>query len=535
MGSACGRARLNIGAKRLDCTIYSGNDYQMFHFKHLYSWSLATVLLVLGTAVDVEAAGYDGRLTLIVTDEQTGEQIPVRMELINSRGRPVRVRAAGAITRDDYVVFDGQITLELSKGAYRFLIEAGPEYQTREGHFAVERHAEDTTDVKLRRHVNMPEEGWWAGDLDVHQRRADLPLLQRAAGVSFVPEQVRKNIQGKYSKQSKAGGDTIAAELALDYRRGGGLLIFGRSGQVLSGVDLSKMDKQASSMSVLQDAQQSNADVVALTPYAWDLPLWIATDNLTAVQILHRQSWADGKHPNEGWGRPRDKDFFAGKQGNGLYSEMIYHHLLNCGLRIPPAAGSGSGANSLPVGLNRVYVNCGKKFTTAEWFAGIRAGRVTVTNGPLLRTSVEGESPGHVFHLDRNAQRQFQIALSLSFYKQAPVEYLEIVKDGHVEYSIRLDALVKQKGRLPPLEFDQSGWFLVRAVTSSTETYQYASTGPYYVERDYRPRISQRSVEYFLRWLAEAKKKFAENEQVSQEIEKARPFWEDLLSRANAE
>ena len=34
----------------------------------------------------------------------------------------------------------------------------------------------------------------------------------------------------------------------------------------------------------------------------------------------------------------------------------MYYHVLNCGLRIPPVAGSGSGTNDNPVGTNRVYV-----------------------------------------------------------------------------------------------------------------------------------------------------------------------------------
>ena len=115
------------------------------------------------------------------------------------------------------------------------------------------------------------------------------------------------------------------------------------------------------------------------------------------------------------------------------------------------------------------------------------------------------------------------------------MEYLEIVKNGRVEYNIRLSDLAKKKGRLPPLQFDQSGWFLVRAITSSTETYQYATTGPYYVEQDYRPRVSRKSVQYFLDWLDEAAEKFADNQQVLSDIDQARPYWQDLLDRANAD
>ncbi len=53
-------------------------------------------------------------------------------------------------------------------------------------------------------------------------------------------------------------------------------------------------------------------------------------------------------------------------------------------------------------------------------------------------------------------------------------------------------------GRLPKLEFDRSGWFLVRAVTDLPDTYRFAMTGPYHVRIGDRPRISRRSAQFFV-------------------------------------
>ena len=139
---------------------------------------------------------------------------------------------------------------------------------------------------------------------------------------------------------------------------------------------------------------------IAPTPYAWNLPVWLADDKLDAIELIHRHSLRDGVVDNEDDGRPRDKTLFPGPRGNGRWSEAVYYHVLNCGLRMPPAAGSGSGANDNPVGTNRVYVYCGKEFSAAAWWEGLQAGRVFVTNGPLLRPLVEGEPPGYVFRLE---------------------------------------------------------------------------------------------------------------------------------------
>ena len=123
----------------------------------------------------------------------------------------------------------------------------------------------------------------------------------------------------------------------------------------------------------------------------------------------------------------------------------------------------------------------------------------------------------------------------LAFYEKAPVEYLEIVKNGQTVHEIRLRDLVQQKGRLPVLPFDASGWFLVRAMTSSTKNYQYATTGPYYVASNYQARISRNSVQFFLDWLDAAEQEFADNRAVLTDIAAARPFWQGLFDQANVD
>jgi hypothetical protein len=504
-----------------------------------------TLLIVCAGLVlnlPVHAARFDGKLTVRVVDDQTGEPIAARMELRNGRGRPVKVRAPEIVAHADYFVFEGEVTLELRKGPYQFLIEAGPEYQTRPGHFSIDRHAEDSTEVRLRRRVDMQAAGWWSADLEVRHRQQDLPLLMRAARINLAPNFVQANVQGKCiaAKRSTAlpqenfGQYLRGPNYSLDHRRGGGLLVF-ETEKPQQLFDVCRANSADSSLAVLRTASESGATTVALTPFAWDLPIWIASGQLNAVQLIHRHALADNVVDSEGWGRKRDKAFFPGKTGNGRWSETIYHHLLNCGLRIPPAAGSGSGANKNPLGTNRVYVHCGEDFTRDRWFAGLREGKVMVTNGPLLRTEVSGHPPGHQFQLDQGETREFQIALGLAFYEQAPVEYLEIIKNGRVEHEIRLNELAEKNGRLPPLRFDGSGWFLVRAMTSSTNNYQYATTGPYYVQADYQPRISRSSVQFFLDWLEQATEQFSDNEVVLADIQQARPFWEDRLAQSNTD
>jgi len=77
-------------------------------------------------------------------------------------------------------------------------------------------------------------------------------------------------------------------------------------------------------------------------------------------------------------------------------------------------------------------------------------------------------------------------------------------------------------------------------VTDLPNTYRFAMTGPYYVEIGYRRRVSKRSVQFFLDWVDQraAQIKLDDPDRHRQVIgyhRRARDFWEDLASRANAE
>jgi hypothetical protein len=146
-----------------------------------------------------------------------------------------------------------------------------------------------------------------------------------------------------------------------------------------------------------------------------------------------------------------------------------------------------------------------------------------------------------VFHIDEGGSLTLEIGLNLA--TRVPIEYLEIIKNGAVEADVRLSEWKKRKGRLPPLVFDDSGWFLVRAVTTNKQTHQYASTGPYYVEKAGRPRLSRGSVQFFLDWITadEArirelpKLEASERASLLAEQARARKHFEQLLSTANAD
>jgi hypothetical protein len=474
----------------------------MTRFSFMPIRSFILIAFASFSAAAFAAPRSDGELRIEVVDAATGKPIaarmhlsagiaPIRKQAAGTARRPAKLNMPGSAEFGGHFYIDGTATLPLRVGKYTFELEAGPEYLTQSGHFEIERHADDSQRIEMKRVTDLAKEGWYAGDLDTNRNAKDLPLILRAEGLSIAPNTEPQN---KNEVQLQSAIRNPKSEINI-----------------------------------------------APTPYAWDLPVWLASVKLTAIELIHNHSLRNAVVDSEKDGRPRDKTFFPGPRGNGRWSETVYHHVLNCGLRIAPAAGSGSGANDNPVGTNRVYVFCGGEFNDEAWWEGLKEGRAFVTNGPLLRPMVEGQPPGHVFHIADGGSLTLEIGLNLA--TAVPVEYLQIVKNGAVEHEVRLPEWKGKKGRLPPLHFDDSGWFLVRAVTSNTKVYQFASSGPYYVEKAGRPRISRTSVRFFIDWIDANMSRIktapggdpAKKESLLAVQKQARDFFEKLLAKANAD
>jgi hypothetical protein len=520
--------------------------------RHLLFAALAWPTSLALTAVC--AAKDEGRLEIHAVDKATGKPIAARMHLRDDKGKPVKPPKVPFWK--DHFVFDGTLVLELPLGTYAFEMECGPEYKYQTGYFTLERNANDTKSVEMQRFVEMKKEGWWSGDLHIHRPPADIELLMRAEDLHIGPVITWWNNQNLWQGKSlpekslpekplvQFDGDRFYQLLAgEDEREGGALLYFNLPEPLpLAG---SKRE-YPSPMKFLDQARQSPGVHVDIEkPFWWDMPVWVASGQTHSMGLANNHEHRDGMLDNEAWGKPRDTSVFLSPHGNGRWSQHIYYQLLNCGLRIPPSAGSASGVLPNPVGYNRVYVHCGEELTWDKWWENLRRGQVVVTNGPFLRPRVfgpgveqEGALPGHVFQADKGQAVELNIELKLS--TRDPIEYLEVIKDGQTVNEVRLDQWVKAGGNLPPLSFSRSGWFLIRAVTSNPKTYRFASTGPYYVEIGYERRVSKKAAQFFSDWVYEraGRIKLDDSQQKAEVLEyhrQARDFWQKKVAESNAE
>ena len=505
---------------------------------------LAGAVLIVAGAWAGRSSAVAEKLELTVVDRDSGKPIACRMHLrVGSEDGRIR-RIRGFPFWDDHFVFPGQITLKLPLGDYFFEIERGPEYVVRSGYFTINRGSDEARTEDLPRGIEMAKADWYSGDLDVRRPVREMELIMRAEDLHVAQVTTWFDGQDEWSGKELPAEPVIAFDddrycqvMGGSQSHSGGTLLYLKMSRPMATAEES--GEYPSLLAYTERAREHDEVWIDATrPYWWDLPMLIAHGRVDSIQLAHGQMCRGRVIDNESGGKPRDRELYPGIQGNPRWSQEIYFHLLNCGLRIPPTAGSGSGQVSNPVGYNRMYVHVEGGLDYRRWWENLRAGQVVVTNGPLLQPIVDGQLPGHVFQVDEGQTVELQPALSLSLHK--PVRYLEVIKNGQVAYSVPLEDYKENRGRLPKMKFTESGWFLIRAVSTDETTYRFGMTGPYYVQVGYEKRISRRSAKFFLDWVYEraGQIKLRDPEQHAEVIDAqraARDFWQELVDGANAE
>ncbi len=504
--------------------------------------------LVAGLAVTtalglIMATEGTGKIEFIVADKKTGGQIPCRIHIKDNAGKPQRV---GSLPFwDDHFCCPGRVQLDLPPGDYSYEVERGPEYKRFQGVFKVHKDASSQVRLALERLVDMTDEGWWSGELHVHRRPSNIELLMKAEDLHVAPVITWRNDRNEWANQRRPPDYLLTCfdqnryyhvMAGEDEREGGALLFFNLENPLaIAGSGR----EYPSPMKFVEDARRhKNVWVDVEKPFWWDVPAWLASGQIDSIGLANNHMCRSRMYENEAWGKPRDSSHLPSPLGNGYWTQEIYYHVLNCGLRIPPSAGSASGVLPNPVGYNRVYVHVEDGFSYEKWWEGLRASRSFVTNGPLLRVKVEGHFPGHVFVASQGKQIDLEVKASVT--TQDPVRFLEIIKNGQVEQKVPYDEWVKT-GTLGTVSFKVTGWFLVRVIADNPKTFRFASTAPYYVQiGNVKDRISKKSAQFFLNWVNERMGRIkledpAQRREVLLYHARAKKFWEGILAKANAE
>ncbi|MEO1524085.1 MAG: CehA/McbA family metallohydrolase [Planctomycetota bacterium] len=498
-----------------------------------------TALTVLAMMFALPVSAEDTVIHFDVNDEE-GNPIPCRIHLRTKGGEAIRVERLPSW--HDHFVCSGQVSVPVNAGDFAWEIERGPEYTRAAGVLRVDADQESRVRAGLSRIANLREEGWIGGDLHVHRPAHELETLMRCEDLDFAS--VIEWWNGGGNELGPAASPIVAfdghriGELrgGEDEREGGALLYFGL-GRPL---DIRSESKEVPSpMRFVNQARAMNSKVWIdiEKPFWWDVPTWIASGQMNSIGIANNHMCRDQVLASEAWGRPRDEKRLTGLKGNGYWTQEIYYHLLETGIRLPPSAGSASGVLPNPVGYNRVYVHVGdQNFTRDAWFTGLSEGRCFVTNGPLLRVTADGEHAGKVFKL--SGRSPLQVDLAIQLVSNDPVSTIEVIHNGTIVE--RIDCEGGRRSYSAKLAVSEPGWFLLRTVADVDHTFRFASTAPWYIDGpDGERRIGKSSAEFFLRWLEERMERVRgnvddpdEQRAVLMPHRKALEFWQRRIQAA---
>lgn len=416
-----------------------------------------------------------------------------------------------------YFHMQGFCKVEVPSGRIKVQVSHGPEYEIEKKDLVIRQDARDTVIIQLRK-LGLPENfgAWWSTDVHVHMNY----------GGNY------RNTPGNLVRQA------MAEDLDILYN-----LIVNKEQRIPDADYFSNTADTASDDEVLLFHGQEFH-----TSYWGHLGLLELNDHLilpdyagypqTAVSSLfpHNAYIADRAHEQQalvGYVHPFEPSEIFPDQSPALMnelpvdaalgkvdyyeligfsdhkaSEFVWYHLLNCGFRIPAAAGTDAMANyaSLrgPVGLNRVYVNSSGLHNRQEVLSGLKKGNSFVTNAPLIGFNVSGVQAGESIML--TGKNETTLAFSAFLRSAIPVDHLEIVWNGEVIKTLSIEASGKIADIKGNIKIKGPGWLLLRAWSKEAhpdlpDIYPYASTNPIYVTVPGKEVHAKTSATYFLKWL----------------------------------
>jgi len=379
----------------------------------------------------------------------------------------------------------------------------------------------------LRRTVDMPAAGWFAGDHHSHlffhkhtqhaqMRPQDSFAIAKAEGLNYLSLdgemiEFRASLGDKDKARDEGFVGEIGLEAVTDFY--GHLCLINVRRDMPGGFPMRTVYWPTNEM-VQQYAVDQGAAVIAAHPLnTLDLERFFEVVSEPERGCLARELAMDVL-----LGRRVSFDIYSESSPPQRASDMVeaYYHLLNLGRRVGVTASTdyyvdqGQGA----CGAWRTYARAGR-LDFAAIAEAYREGRTFATNGPLVLLTVGGGAPGEEVRLAKAGE----IEVSLRAQSQWGVAAAELVCNGEV--ARRWEARNGALDIADTVHIDQTSWVAARvfgpksphvdsspiaeAATGGSPAAsfgQFAHTSPVYVrvnQADFRPRRD--AVEFCLTWV----------------------------------
>jgi len=431
-----------------------------------------------------------------IVDAATGRALEARVHVLASSGEPAApetaLRKVGG--GEPFFYSDGTFIVEVPRGQADVVVERGTEY--RPLRVAVDVPAAGTVeiDLPLERWVRMPEQGWYAGNTHVHYDETEMRALDRLRADPlvedlpvFIVSRLRRRELAYASNVFPIGRHPLSTperviDVGEETRHNAQPWVNGYGHLML--VNLARLVEPLSRGVLVDDASPDYPPLVDACRAARSqggLAIWCHNGDGMEAPVAAALGDLDGFNLFDPYWM--DPEY------------AVWYALLNCGIRLPASTGSDWFVCS----SNRVYVDVGTDFSYGAWLAGLRAGRTFITDGPILRLSVEGHGPSN--DLLAPAARTPRVEVTLEWSAAQPITALEIVCDGAVVAREEVAAGGLSGTFRTKVDVGAAGWLAGRAWGRARTSYGHAlwaHTSPVYLREGAEPSIRRADARDFV-------------------------------------
>jgi hypothetical protein len=474
-----------------------------------------------------------------VLDEQNGREVAARVRLLDAHGDEVvpighpdvlpEKAQQGDVRFQSrrFAYVDGRFELDPSRLPMRYQVIKGYEFVIAEGELTAGRLRDGAATIPLKRWSNLPDRGWYSGDIHIHH------ISPKTCHFEMDAEDV--NVANILTSDFTEDQHQFAGK--LDAHSSGKRLVYVsqefRNNQLghLCLLNLKKLIDPVKPMRhahypLLIDACEETRRQGGYVSWAHfpsmpgaENPLDVAMEKVDGLEILSVQD------PRTFAQSPWWKEIVPEVAAN--HGLLLWYRYLNCGFRLTATAGTDKMTTFVTVGSNRVYARMDGAFSYQGWIDALKAGRTFITNSPILSFTVNGQEPGATLRLDSRKDKRLQIHARAE--SQLPYHALEIVVNGqvvaqtsptgtrhraeiHLEHPITESCWVAARvlEDLQPyhdrklnfwrIHMDQGTLLSDHYGTRMPETV-FAHSSPVYVIRDQKPIRSWDDAEYYVRYL----------------------------------
>ncbi len=467
-----------------------------------------------------------GRLSLTLVDAATGREVPARVSVTGPDGRGFAPDDAWrhaddgvdhAEGRFEYGYFHspGRSALTVPVGEVTIEVTRGPEYRVARRVVQVSADSVVPVRIRLERLTDLAARGWWSGDLHVHMNygghyRTDPARLRAMAEAEdlHVVENLIVNKEGRIPDLGYFTGkpDPVSTSRVLIFHdQEFHTSVWGHTGLLGLQDHILLPGYAAYAGTAAASLFPTNADVLADARRQGALTGYVHPGDVLADTTKPDQTAPYGIPVDVALGLVDYMELVSFSEH--VSTAFVWYRLLNCGFRIPAAAGTDAMSNfaSLrgPVGMNRVYVKLNGPLERDRYLAGLKAGRSFATNGPLVELTLNRREVGDEIRLPVGGGSLRVHATLRSF---VPVERFELVANGDVLARFTLGGDSTSATVDTTIAVVRSGWYTMRAWSPRSrhpvlDIYPFATTSPIYVTVGGEAVRSARDAAYFVRWI----------------------------------